>query len=180
MTTNHIILFSFISVIAIIILSGFLLRIYRNSRARHRTAEPSGAKQINFELKGDIFELASLAIILEDLVRYQVPVKTILDLNVILEEVYTSIVNHQDEDQPDKKVQISLLLDPGQITATIQDNNDEFNPTVIPAIDLNAPLEEISFQGLGFHMVRHLVGHMNYQRKEGRNILTIKKNFATV
>lgn len=179
MTTNQIILFSFISVIAVIIFSGFLLKIYRNRKASYRAAEPSGPRQINFELKGDIFELANLAIILEDLVRYQVPVKTILDLNIILEEVYTSIVNHQDEDQPDKKVQISLVLDSGEITAAIQDNNDEFNPTVIPAIDLNAPLEEISFQGLGFHMVRHLADHMDYQRKEGRNILTIKKNFAT-
>ncbi|MEI6456673.1 MAG: ATP-binding protein [bacterium] len=177
MTFNQIILFSFLSVVVFIILSGYLLKIYRSHTEKRRTPGARGARKIDIELKGDIFELDKLAIILEDLMRYQVPVKTILDLNIILEEVYTSIVNHQKEDQCDHKVHISLLPETGSITATVKDRNDEFNPMVIPAIDLNAPLEEISFQGLGFHMVRHLADHLGYKRLEGQNILTIKKSY---
>jgi anti-sigma regulatory factor (Ser/Thr protein kinase) len=49
----------------------------------------------------------------------------------------------------------------------------------MPRIDLNAPIEEISFQGLGFHMVRHLASHLHYQRLEDQNILTIKKTYTS-
>ena len=178
MTFSQIILFSFLTVIAVIVLSGYLVKIYRRKKEHDSVPGPQVSK-INIELKGDIFELDKLAIILEDLVRYQVPVKTILDLNIILEEIYTSIVNHQEEGQPDKKVHIVLTVEPGQIAACIRDRNEEFNPTVMPRIDLNAPIEEISFQGLGFHLVRHLADYLGYQRTEGQNILTIRKTFAT-
>jgi serine/threonine-protein kinase RsbW len=178
MTFHQIILFSFLTVVAVILLSGHQVRIYRIKKAKNRASKPPGARKVKLELKGDIFELDKLAIILEDLVRYQVPVKTILDLNIILEEVYTSIVNHQEEDQHDKKVLITLMLEPGQISAFVKDSNDEFDPTVIQAIDLNAPIEEISFQGLGFHMVRHLADQLIYQRLEDQNILTIRKTYT--
>jgi serine/threonine-protein kinase RsbW len=177
MTVNQIILFSFLSVVAIIFLSGYLVKIYRDYKEKTRVSSSQGVRKIDIELKGDIFELEKLAIILEDLVRYQVPVKTILDLNIILEEVYTSIVNHRKEGQGDHRVQISLLLEPGRITAGVKDRNDEFDPTVIPVIDLNAPLEEISFHGLGFHMVRNLADQLVYKRLEGQNLLTIKKSY---
>jgi serine/threonine-protein kinase RsbW len=179
MTVNQIILFTFLSVVAFIILSGYLVKIYRSHKEKNRAPESQGARKIEIELKGDIFELGNLAIILEDLVRYKVPVKTILDLNIILEEVYTSIVNHRKEGQDDHKVHITLVLEGVRITASVKDRNDEFNPTVIPAIDLNAPLEEISFQGLGFHLVRHMADHLSYKRLEGQNILTIMKNYPT-
>jgi len=179
MTFHLTILYSFLSIISVTILSAYLLKIYRKRKERGRVPELQRAKKIDIELKGDIFELGKLAIILDDLVRYEVPVKTILDLNIILEEVYTIIINHRKADQPDPKVLITLILEYGQITAIIKDRNDEFDPTVIQKIDLNAPLEEISFQGLGFHMVRHLADDLSYQRLEGQNILTIKKIYPT-
>ena len=178
MTSHHIILYSFLCVISIIVFSGYLVKIYRFKREKNRVTEPQEARAIDIELKGDIFELDKLSIILEDLVRYNVPVKTILDLNIVLEEVYTSIVNQQKEGQDNKNVLISLVLDPGQIRVSITDHNAEFNPIVMQKIDLNAPFEEISFHGLGFHLVRHLADDLNYQRMEDRNILTMKKTYA--
>ncbi len=102
--------------------------------------------------------------------RHQVPIKTIFELNVILEEVFVSIVHHCKEGKANKMVHFRLLLDPGLVTVFITDHNDAFDPTVIPAIDLNAPLEEISFRGLGFHLVRHLANEISYQRVEGQNV----------
>ena len=42
------------------------------------------------------------------------------------------------------------------------------------------PLEEISFQGLGFHLVRHFADDLSYKRQNDMNILTIKKSFAAL
>ena len=177
MTFNQIIFFTFISLVAMIILSGYLVKIYRRKQKKNRGPELPGVRKIEFELKGDLFELDKLAIVLEDLVRYEVPVKTILDLNIILEEVFTTIVNHQEGNAHDQKVHITLMLEQRQLMAEVKDHNAEFNPTVMPVIDLNAPIEEISFQGLGFHMIRHLADQVSYRRLDGQNILTIKKTY---
>jgi|GEM_PF-1233064 len=179
MTSHQIILICFLSVVGLIIVSAYMLKIVRNNKEKHRVPEPQVAKKINIELKEDIFELDKLSIILEDLVRYNIPVKTILDLNIIIEEVFIGIVNRLNIGRNDARVFITLVLEPGQISVSITDHNDEFNPTVTQKIDLNAPLEEISFHGLGFHLVRHLVDDISYQRLDGRNILSMKKNYTT-
>jgi serine/threonine-protein kinase RsbW len=175
MTLHVILLCAFLSVTALILLAAYLTRILRARLRKRREKEPPPDREIPIELKGDIFELDKLNIILEDLVRYDVPVKTILDLNIILEEVFTSIVNHHAEGQHDTNVHILLKLEAGVVTVTIRDRNEPFNPLVIPPIDLNAPLEEISFHGLGFHLVRHLADQLSYRRIGDENELTVKK-----
>jgi anti-sigma regulatory factor (Ser/Thr protein kinase) len=180
MTYNLIILYTFTTVVAITILSGFLVKFYRNKQLKKTATKPQETKRVNIELKGDIFELNKLAVILEDLVRYDVPIETIFELNIIIEEVFSSIINHQKEDSPDNKIHINLIINSGLVTVFIKDYNDEFNPTLIPKIDINAPLEEISFQGLGFHLVRHYADNLTYKRQNDMNILTIKKSFAAL
>ncbi len=179
MTSHLTILVTFLVIIGVTVLSAYLLKLFRNKKEKGRVPEPQAARKMEIELKGDIFELDKLAIILDDLVRYDVPVKTILDLNIILEEIYTIILRHRNADQQDLRVLITLLLEQGQILANIRDRNAEFDPTAMPKIDLNAPIEEISFQGLGFHMVRHLADGLTYQRLADQNILTIKKIYST-
>lgn len=174
---NQVILFAFISVVMLIILSGFLLKKYRRKQAKKKITEPLKVKKIDIALKGDIFELNKLSVILEDLERYGVPIKTIFELNIIIEEVFASIIHHQTPDSPDKRVLINLRIEKGKITANIKDWNEAFNPTLVPAVDLNAPLEEISFQGLGFHLVRKLADQVSYQRLNDQNILAIIKHF---
>ena len=179
MTSNLTILITFSAIIGVTVLSAYLLKIYRNKLGKSKIPKPKVAKKIEIELKGDIFELDKLAIILDDLVRYDVPVKTILDLNIILEEIYSIIIRYRKVGQQDVKVLITLLLEQGRILAIIRDRNDEFDPTAMPKIDLDAPIEEISLQGLGFHMIRHLADSLSYQRLEGQNILTIMKLHKT-
>jgi serine/threonine-protein kinase RsbW len=178
MTTNQIILYTFLSAVAIVIVSGYLTKSFRSKREKNRTSVPRKIRKIDIELKGDFFELDKIAIILDDLERYQIPTKTIIELNVIIEEVFTNIINLRKEGQHDNRILITLMVETDQIIIIIKDHNDEFNPTTLSEIDLNAPLEEISFQWLGFHMVRRLTDHLSYQRIEGQNVLTLKKNYS--
>jgi serine/threonine-protein kinase RsbW len=177
MTYHQIILVTFMFAVGVILGAGYLTKNYRKKREKNRGPELHRIRKVDIDLKGDIFELDKIAIILEDLERYQIPTKTILELNVIIEEVFTNIINQRKEGQRDNKILITLMLEIDQIILCIKDRNDEFDPTVVPEIDLNVPLEEISFQWLGFHMVRHLTDHLSYQRVAGQNILTLKKAY---
>jgi serine/threonine-protein kinase RsbW len=177
MTYHQIILVVFLSSVGVILGSGYLTKKFRSKREKNRGPEHHRVRKIDMDLKGDIFELDKIAIILEDLERYQIPTKTILELNVIVEEVFTNIINQRKEGQPDNKILISLILEIDQIIIVIKDHNDEFNPLLVPEIDMNLPLEEMSFQWLNLHMVRHLTDHMSYRRMENQNILTLKKSY---
>jgi serine/threonine-protein kinase RsbW len=180
MNLNQLILVSFISIVGLILLSGFLVKVFYTKMQKKTGPIRQEAKKIDLVLRAEIFELTKLAIVLEDLERYDIPVKTILELNIIIEEVFTSIVSYKVEGSKGEKVFITLSLEAGNVIVTIKDMNEEFDPTVIPVVDLNAPLEEISFRGLSFHMVRHLADEMNYQRMKDQNILTIKKIYKAL
>jgi len=177
MATNLIILYSFLSILVLILFSGYMVKVSSLKKAKKPAKAQEESRKIDFTLKGDIYELGKLAIILEDLERYQIPLKTILELNVIIEEVFVSIVNHQKGTSLDNKVSITLSLEPGQVVVSVRDRNEEFDPTLIEKIDLNAPIEEISFRGLGFHLVRHLADGVSYQRIKGENVLTVTKAY---
>ncbi|MHC1708668.1 MAG: ATP-binding protein [Bacteroidales bacterium] len=178
MTFHQIILVSFVSVTLLILIWGYLLKVYRLKKVKNRGPADQKGKQIEITLKGDVFELGQLSLVLEDLERYQVPFKTILELNIILEEVFTGIINRQKAGQHETRVFITLYVETGQISAHIRDFNERFDPTLIREIDLNAPIEEISFTGLGFHMVRKLADQLNYRWEKGQNILAVKKNYS--
>jgi serine/threonine-protein kinase RsbW len=178
MTYHQIILTVFLTSLGVILVAGFLTKRYRSKREKNREPEHHRVRKIDINLKGDIFELDKIAIILEDLERYQIPTKTILELNVIIEEVFTNILNQRKEGQQDSKILITLILEIDQIIIVIKDHNDPFNPTMVPEIDMNLPLEEMSFQWLNIHMVRHLTDQMSYRRMENQNILTLKKTYS--
>lgn len=56
---------------------------------------------------------------------------------------------------------------------TLEDDGIEFDPLQFPRPDLKKPLEERSPGGLGIYMVRELMDEVFYERKDGRNRLSM-------
>ncbi|MBR3725132.1 MAG: ATP-binding protein [Bacteroidales bacterium] len=50
-----------------------------------------------------------------------------------------------------------------------------FDPTIREEVDTTLPVEERPIGGLGIHLIRRLMDSINYERREGRNILTLRK-----
>lgn len=59
------------------------------------------------------------------------------------------------------------------IFVTIEDNGIHFNPLKVAPPDLNAKLEDRKVGGLGIHFIRTLMEEIKYERKSGKNILTM-------
>ena len=55
------------------------------------------------------------------------------------------------------------------------DDGHEFNPFLQPAPDTTLPLHLRPIGGLGIHFVRNLLDTCDYQRREGKNIVTVTK-----
>jgi anti-sigma regulatory factor (Ser/Thr protein kinase) len=57
----------------------------------------------------------------------------------------------------------------------ITDTGVPFNPTEVVAADTTLSAEERPIGGLGILLVRELMDSINYERTDGKNILTLTK-----
>ncbi len=65
-----------------------------------------------------------------------------------------------------------------EITVEIEDDGRAFDPFDAPPPDLTSSIEERAIGGLGVHLVRSLTDDASYERRDGRNIVTLRKRAA--
>ena len=64
--------------------------------------------------------------------------------------------------------------DTGLITLVFADDGVEFDPTKAPPPDIAAAAEDREIGGLGIFMVKKMAKSVDYERKDGQNVLTVK------
>ncbi len=96
--------------------------------------------------------------------------------NVALEEIFINIVNYA---YPGKEgsVDISLRTDSNAIEVRFIDSGIPYNPLEQEAPDTSLNAQDRQIGGLGIFIVRNTMDSMEYSFENGKNILTIKKNF---
>lgn len=70
---------------------------------------------------------------------------------------------------------VDLRTDGATLTLVISDDGRPFDPTGVPRPDVAAPLEARPVGGLGVHLVRELMDRFTYERRDGRNVVTLVK-----
>ena len=113
----------------------------------------------------------------EQLEDKRISIKSKLQLELIVEELFVNICSYAYEGEGEIKIQYELLEDPLRINVKFIDNGVEFNPleTESPDLTLSAELRDIG--GLGLTIVRKNVNNIDYEYKNNQNILTIEKIF---
>ena len=99
----------------------------------------------------------------------------VYDLLLAVEEIATNIIVHGYRRQPGTiDVVVRHVADGLEIR--LRDHAPPFDPTVIPAPDLSAPLARRPLGRMGIHLARQLVDSMTYCRTpDGTNQLTLVK-----
>jgi anti-sigma regulatory factor (Ser/Thr protein kinase) len=100
---------------------------------------------------------------------------SIFSVNLALDEVVTNIIRYAHDDGREHPIVVRLTLEPGVLTAEVEDDGRAFNPLEAPVPDLHASIEERPIGGLGIHLVRSVMSSVEYRREDGRNVLTMKK-----
>lgn len=96
---------------------------------------------------------------------------------VSLEEILLNIMTHGYGAAVDAHIHVAIFFQPEQIKIKIQDRAGRFNPLAYKAVNLEQYFEEHpSGGGLGIHLVRELMDEISYQRKNGENIVIMKKS----
>ena len=99
-------------------------------------------------------------------------------INLVLEEMVTNIIKYAKPAGGEHQILVTLDLTIGELIVTLIDNGPEFNPLARPDVDTTLPIEEREIGGLGIHLVKKMVDHIEYQRRDGKNYLTMVKKLT--
>ncbi len=97
-------------------------------------------------------------------------------LQLAIEELFTNAVSYGYEGGAQGSITLSLELRDGWIEVGLEDDGGPFNPLVEgPAVNPEAALEERGIGGLGIHLTRKLFDEFDYQRRDGMNVVRLRK-----
>lgn len=128
-------------------------------------------------LRNDLAELARLTDFIDAFCAPLTPTeKDVMAFQLALEEAVTNVINHGYRDGAAHTFTVALQVGEGdRVTAVLTDDAPAFDPLARPEVDIARPLEEREIGGLGVHLVKKLMDHAAYERRDGRNILTLER-----
>ena len=128
-------------------------------------------------IKNEIAELERVAVFVEEVSQLlSLDSETTMNLNLALEEVVSNVILYAYPQKMGEDITITAQLDGGTLVFTITDKGEEFDPTKVEEADVTLDAEDRQIGGLGIFIVRNIMNEVTYQRLEGKNILTLKKN----
>ena len=127
-------------------------------------------------LPNDVQEVPQLAAFIEEVCESNgVDMMTTMQLNLALEEAVVNVMTYGYPEGTKGYVDISALSESDCLTFVISDSGKPFDPTTKGEVDTTLPAEERSIGGLGIHLVKQLMDSIQYEYKDGHNVLTLKK-----
>jgi serine/threonine-protein kinase RsbW len=104
---------------------------------------------------------------------------TVYDINLAVTELITNTLVHG---YPDRCgwIEVSMLREGAELIVRLRDRAPFFDPTQVAPPDLESPLDERRFGGLGVHLARQVVIRMEHHSPpEGGNEIILVFPFPT-
>ena len=100
-----------------------------------------------------------------------------IQMNLAMEEAVVNVMTYAYPADTVGDVTIEAVTIADQLQFTITDSGIPFDPTAKDEVDTTLSAEERPIGGLGIHLVRQLMDSINYERIDGKNVLTLRKKF---
>jgi anti-sigma regulatory factor (Ser/Thr protein kinase) len=95
-----------------------------------------------------------------------------------LEELATNCIKYAYDDEGEHTIGIEIEMDGPILTMRVMDDGHAFNPLDAPAPDLELGVHDRPVGGLGIHLLREMADEAVYERRDGKNRLTLKKRIG--
>ena len=99
----------------------------------------------------------------------------ISEINICLDELFTNIVLYGFKDDLEHTIRFGMDLNGNALMIKIEDTGIPFNPLLKKNSELPVDIDDARIGGLGLHIVKKLMDDIWYERRSGRNGLTLKK-----
>jgi len=100
---------------------------------------------------------------------------TTMQINLAIEEAVVNVMNYAYPTGTKGNITIEVKSNGQEAFFIISDTGKPFDPTAKPEVDTTLSAEDRSIGGLGIHLIRKIMDHINYERSNGHNILTLIK-----
>ncbi len=105
------------------------------------------------------------------------PMLTQTTIDIAVEELFVNIASYAYGDgNGNAVVQVTLHKEPLSVEITFIDSGVQYDPLAKADPDTTLSAKERKKGGLGIFMVKNTMDNVSYEYKDGKNILTIKKN----
>lgn len=134
-------------------------------------------KELQVEATLENYEQVS-AFVEEELEQRSCPMKVQLQVGMAVEELYGNIANYAyNPEVGPATIQVEVTEDPLCVIITFLDQGKPYDPLKHEDPDVTLSLDEREIGGLGIFMVKKTMDDVKYEYVDGKNILTIRKNW---
>lgn len=107
--------------------------------------------------------------------RQAFPQEVEFQIDLVLDELVSNVIRHGLKDDKEHIILVNLARENHELMLEVEDDGVPFNPLDNPPPDITKPIEERRIGGLGIHLVRQIMDTLEYQRREGKNYLSMTK-----
>jgi anti-sigma regulatory factor (Ser/Thr protein kinase) len=104
--------------------------------------------------------------------------KDLFALQIVVEELVTNVIDYGEVPVGEHAATVDLTAKDGLLTIVIRDRGKEYNPLLREDPDVTLPAEERPIGGLGVHFCKKLTDTQDYERRDGCNVLTMRKKLS--
>ena len=132
--------------------------------------------QRTLELKNDIAEIPQLSAFIDTFAEEAgIDFSLVMSLQLALEEAVVNVMEYAYPKGTVGKVLVTASAEGDDLEFVISDSGKAFDPTAKAEVNVDLGVEDRPIGGLGIHLVRNIMDSVAYERKDGKNILTLRK-----
>lgn len=104
------------------------------------------------------------------------PMKAQMEIDIMIDEIFGNIVNYAyGDDSGPVTVQFETCREPLSVIITFEDQGIPFDPLTTEEPDVTLSADQRKIGGLGIFIVKKTMDKVDYEYRDGRNILKVKK-----
>ena len=127
-------------------------------------------------LRNNIEEINRLHTFIEEVGEMvALPMKTVMNLNLVLEEAVTNVIMYAYPKEEHEYIHLTAKEQDGKLIFILTDSGKAFDPTQAPDADITLSADDRQIGGLGIFLIRKIMNEVKYERIEGKNVLTLEK-----
>ena len=128
------------------------------------------------KLKNQVGELERVAVFIEEICEeLGLGMELQMNLNLVMEEMVSNVIFYAYPEGTDAEIGLMAEYDGKELTFVLSDQGREFDPTLKEDADVDVNPIDREIGGMGIWIVKNIMNQVTYQRLEGKNLLTMKK-----
>lgn len=100
----------------------------------------------------------------------------LLNLNLVMEEMVSNVIFYAYPEGKTAEIELVAESNGKELTFMLSDQGKEFDPTAKEDADPDVNPMEREIGGMGIFIVKNIMNQVTYQRLDGKNLLTMKKD----